>query len=55
VGRVGSLCEPILIREYVWAFILQFGYAENTLQVKKILCGSHFHVNPDGVEAVSEQ
>jgi len=34
VGRVGSLFEPILIREYVWAFILQFAYAENSLQEK---------------------
>jgi len=35
VEKVGSLFEPILIRKYVWAFILQFAYAENTLQVKK--------------------
>jgi len=35
VDIVTSLFEPTVIREYVWTFILQLTYAENTLQVKK--------------------
>ena len=35
VDEVTSLFEPTVIREYVWTFILQFTYAENTSQVKK--------------------
>jgi len=31
VEKVGSLFEPIVIREYVWEKILQFAYADNIL------------------------
>jgi hypothetical protein len=31
VEKVGSLFEPIVIREYVWENILQFAYADNIL------------------------
>ena len=31
VEKVGSLFEPIVIREYVWENILQFAYADNLL------------------------
>ena len=35
VDVVTSLFEPTVSREYVWTFLFQFAYAENTSQVKK--------------------
>ena len=46
VDKVGSLFEPIVIREYVWAFIPRFTYAENTLQVKEEEISLPLRANP---------